>query len=180
MMRVLTASDPFHRLADRYGRKTSLYLAWMWLVIVSYAPGGDGVGAESANELTSLGLRAAQRSQDSVCMGKLKLLPAYDNDVIVCTRAELFIGRREALQWRRYWRPSVSIAHVWKSFPALVSDLAGSYARCTSWRSARTGSEAAWSPSKQSGMFPVAFGRHHSLPLLIPSKGVTSAVLLSL
>lgn len=34
------------RFADRFGRKTSFYLAWLWLVIVSDVLGGECVGAD--------------------------------------------------------------------------------------------------------------------------------------
>lgn len=35
------------RFADRFGRKTSFYVAWLWLVVVSDASREDGEGAES-------------------------------------------------------------------------------------------------------------------------------------
>jgi hypothetical protein len=70
------------RFADRFGRKTSLYVAWLWLVIVSDTPGGEGAGAESRNELMSLGLRFPQHGQEPVCMGEPKSLPVYRTVVL--------------------------------------------------------------------------------------------------
>jgi hypothetical protein len=65
------------RFADRFGRKTSFYLAWLWLVIVSDASGEEGAGPVSRNKLMSLGLRSPQHGQDAGCMGESKPFPIY-------------------------------------------------------------------------------------------------------
>ena len=72
---MLAASDR-RRFADRFGRKTSFYLAWLWLVVVSDALGEEGTGAESRNELMISGLRFPQHGQKPVCMGESKSLPS--------------------------------------------------------------------------------------------------------
>ena len=72
---MLAASDR-RRFADRFGRKTSFYLAWLWLVVVCDALGEEGTGAESRNELMISGLRFPQHGQKPVCMGESKSLPS--------------------------------------------------------------------------------------------------------
>ena len=99
------------RFADRFGRKTSFYLAWLWLVVVSDSLGGDSAGTGSWNELISLGLRFPQHGQEPVCLGEPKsFLSTYGS--IVSIRAEFALGPRKALQWRRYRRPPVSMPTI--------------------------------------------------------------------
>ena len=59
------------RFADRFGRKTSFYVAWVWLVIVSDTPGTVLMG-RSMERLIGLGLCFSQYGQEPICMGKSK------------------------------------------------------------------------------------------------------------
>ena len=52
----ILAGSNLPRVADRFGRKTSFYLAWLWLVIVSRSLCREGYGPESQRQADVLGL----------------------------------------------------------------------------------------------------------------------------